>query len=63
MKIGIKSEIHDCSIAIARLLAEKGILNEDLVNDISILYRKRIDKASIKRNAENAANLCLEPKK
>jgi uncharacterized protein (UPF0332 family) len=23
MKIGIKSEIHDCSIAIARLLTEK----------------------------------------
>ena len=35
MKIGIKSEIHDCTIAVATLLAEKGILGKDLATDIS----------------------------
>lgn len=73
MKIGIKSEIHDCSIAIARLLAEKGTLNEDLVNDISKSKQIRIDtqyyigkelnKASIKRNAENARKFVLRIEK
>lgn len=69
MKRGIKSEIHDCSIAIARLLAEKGILNEDLVNDIAdskqiridtqYYVERELDKASIKRNAENARKFVL----
>jgi len=73
MKIGIKSEIHDCSIAIARLLAEKGILNEDFVNDISNSKQIRIDtqyyierelnKASTKRNAENARKFVLRIEK
>lgn len=35
MKMGIKSEIHDCSIAIAQLLAKHGILQQNLVSDIS----------------------------
>jgi len=73
MKIGTKSEIHDCSIAIARLLAENEILNEDLVNDISNSKQIRIDtqyyverelnKASIKRNAENARKFVLRIEK
>lgn len=72
-KIGIKSEIHDCSIAIARLLAENGILGEDLVNDISNSKQVRIDtqyyvgielnQASIKRNVENARKFVLEIEK
>ena len=72
-KIGIKSEIHDCSIAIARLLAENGILGEDLVNDISNSKQVRIDtqyyvgielnQASIKRNVENAQKFVLEIEK
>jgi uncharacterized protein (UPF0332 family) len=73
MKIGIKSEIHDCTIAIAKLLAQKGILNEDLVNDISTSKQIRIDtqyyverelnKASIKRNATNARKFVLRVEK
>lgn len=35
MKIGVKSEIHDCTIAIAKLLAENGILNPNLIKDIA----------------------------
>jgi uncharacterized protein (UPF0332 family) len=72
-KIGIKSEIHDCSIAIARLLAENGILGEGLVNDISNSKQVRIDtqyyvgielnQASIKRNVENARKFVLEIEK
>lgn len=72
-KIGIKSEIHDCSIAIARLLAENGILGEDLVNDISNSKQVRIDtqyyvgielnQASMKRNVENARKFVLEIEK
>ncbi len=68
MKIGIKSEIHDCSIAVARLLAERGILREDLVSDISDSKQVRIDtqyyvereldQASIRRNVEDAADSC-----
>ena len=43
MKIGIKSEIHDCTIAVATLLAEKGILGKDLATDISNSKQTRID--------------------
>jgi uncharacterized protein (UPF0332 family) len=43
MKIGIKSEIHDCTIAVATLLAEKGILGKDLATDISNSKQARID--------------------
>lgn len=73
MKVGIKSEIHDCSIAMARLLAEKGILNEDLASDISNSKQDRIDtqyyvereldQASIRRNVEKAREFVLEIEK
>ncbi len=43
MKSGVKSEIHDCSIAVARLLAREGILTENLVNDISQAKEMRVD--------------------
>ncbi len=43
MKLGIKSEIHDCSIAIARLLARNGILRRNLVAGISKAKETRID--------------------
>lgn len=43
MKIDIKSEIHDCTIAVAMLLAEKGILGKDLATDISHSKQARID--------------------
>jgi len=42
MKLGIKSEIHDCSIAVAKLLARNKILTETLVNDISEAKEARV---------------------
>jgi len=73
MKMGIKSEIHDCSIAIAKMLAEKGILSENLVNDIATSKQIRIDtqyyverelnQTEIKRNVENARKFVLEVEK
>jgi len=73
MKMGIKSEIHDCSIAIAKMLAEKGILSENLVNDIATSKQVRIDtqyyverelnQTEIKRNVENARKFVLEVEK
>jgi len=43
MKLGIKSKIHNCNIAVARLLARNGILKENLVSDISQAKENRID--------------------
>jgi uncharacterized protein (UPF0332 family) len=73
MKMGIKSEIHDCSIAIARLLVEEGVLSKGLVNDVSnskqiridIQYyvEKELDQTSIKRNVKNARKFVLEIEK
>ncbi|MFZ0966035.1 MAG: hypothetical protein WAN82_05360, partial [Candidatus Bathyarchaeia archaeon] len=73
MKMGIKSEIHDCSIAVARLLTEKGLLREGLASDISDSKQARIDiqyyvereldQASIRKDVENARNFVLELEK
>jgi hypothetical protein len=73
MKMGIKSEIHDCSIAVARLLTEKGLLREGLASDISNSKQARIDiqyyverelnQASIRKDVENARNFVLELEK
>jgi len=73
MKMGIKSEIHDCSIAIARLLTEKGILGKGLASDISNSKQARIDiqyyvereldQAFVRRNVENARYFVLELEK
>src|SRR3989304_4742775 len=35
MKIGVKSEIHDCTINIAQLLANHGILRQKLVDEVA----------------------------
>ncbi|MCW4044502.1 MAG: HEPN domain-containing protein [Candidatus Bathyarchaeota archaeon] len=43
MKIGVKSEIHDCTINIAKLLAKNKILNPHLINDITKAKQTRID--------------------
>jgi uncharacterized protein (UPF0332 family) len=69
MKIGIKSEIHDCTIAVAMLLAEKGILGKDLATDISnskqaridIQYyvEKQLDQDRIKSDVEKARTFVL----
>ena len=73
MKLGIKSEIHDCSIAIARLLTRHRILNKNLVTDISQAKQMRIEtqyyvtqelkQTKIRRNVESAHKFVLEIEK
>lgn len=73
MKIGVKSEIHDCTLHIAKLLAENGILNPNLVEDIFQSKQTRIDTQyyveeeqspeDIKRNVEAARRFVLETEK
>ena len=70
MKIGVKSEIHDCTINIAQLLSNHGILHQKLVNDITEAKQTRIDtqyyvatelnQKEIKQNAETARKFVLE---
>lgn len=70
MKIGVKSEIHDCTINIAQMLAHHGILSQNLVNDIAEAKQTRIDtqyyiatqlnQEEIRKNAETARNFVLE---
>jgi len=70
MKIGDKSEIHDCTINVAQLLANHGILRQSLVDDIAEAKQARIDaqyyvatelnQKEIKKNAETARKFVLE---
>jgi len=70
MKIGVKSEIHDCTINVAQLLANHGILSQNLVNDIAKAKQTRIDtqyyvatqlnQKEIRKNAETARKFVLE---
>jgi hypothetical protein len=43
MKIDIKSEIHDCTVEVVMLLAERGMFGKDLATDISHSKQARID--------------------
>ncbi len=73
MKMGIKSEIHDCSIAVANLLAGHGIVKKDLVNDLSHAKELRIDmqyyiptelkKENIEKSVKQARIFVLEMEK
>jgi len=73
MKLGIKSEIHDCSIATARLLAKHKIITPNLVTDITQAKQTRIDtqyyvtkelkQEEIRRNVESARKFVLEIQK
>jgi len=73
MKLGIKSEIHDCTITIARLLTKQRILNKNLVTDISQAKQIRIEtqyyvtqefkQPKIRRNVESAHKFVLEIEK
>jgi len=73
MKLGIKSEIHDCSIAIARLLTKHRILNKNLATDISQAKQTRIEtqyyvtqeltQTKIRKNVESAHKSVLEIEK
>ena len=70
MKIGVKSEIHDCTINIAQLLANHRILSQKLVDDIAEAKQTRIDtqyyvatessQKQIRQNAETARKFVLE---
>jgi uncharacterized protein (UPF0332 family) len=73
MKIGVKSEIHDCTIAVAKLLSQHGILNPRTVKDIAQAKKTRIDtqyyvekeqtQTTIQRNVEAARKFVLETEK
>src|SRR3990170_8119534 len=70
MKIGVKSEIHDCTINIAQLLANHRILSQKLVDDIAEAKQTRIDtqyyvatqlhQKQIRQNAETARKFVLD---
>lgn len=73
MKMGIKSEIHDCTINVAKLLANNGILTPSLIEDVAKAKQTRIDTQYyvekeqspkiIQRNVEAARNFVLETEK
>ena len=70
MKIGVKSEIHDCTINVAQLLANHRILSQNLVNDITEAKQTRIDtqyyvathlnQKQIRKNTEAARKFVLQ---
>jgi len=70
MKMGVKSEIHDCTINVAQLLANHRILSQNLVNDIAEAKQTRIDtqyyvatqlnQKEIRKNVETARKFVLE---
>jgi uncharacterized protein (UPF0332 family) len=70
MKIGVKSEIHDCTINVAKLLSKNLILNPRLTDDITKAKQTRIDtqyyvekehdQTEIKNNVEAARKFVLE---
>ncbi len=73
MKIGIKSEIHDCTISLAKLLSNNGILAPCLAEDIAKAKQTRIDTQyyveqeqnpkTIQRNIQAARQFVLETEK
>jgi uncharacterized protein (UPF0332 family) len=73
MKIGVKSEIHDCTIRMGRYLSENGILNKNLIEDIEKAKQTRVDMQyyvarefsvrEIKNNAESARKFVLDVEK
>jgi len=73
MKMGIKSEIHDCTLNVAKLLANNGILTPSLIEDFAKAKQTRIDTQYyvekeqspkiIQRNVEAARNFVLETEK
>ncbi len=73
MKIGVKSEIHDCTISLGRYLSENGILNKSLIDDIEKAKQTRVDTQyyvarefsvkAIKSNVDSARKCVLEVEK
>jgi uncharacterized protein (UPF0332 family) len=70
MKIGVKSEIHECTINTAQLLANHKIIRQNIVNEITEAKQQRIDTQyyvttqqnlkEIRKNAEKARKFVLE---
>ncbi|MCW4005476.1 MAG: HEPN domain-containing protein [Candidatus Bathyarchaeota archaeon] len=73
MKIGIKSEIHDCTINLALLLAKNNIIDPKLAEELDQAKNDRIEtqyyveqeqtKQATKNNAKNARHFVLEIEK
>ena len=72
-KIGVKSEIHDCTINIAKLLVNNGILNNALVQDLTkakqleltpnIMFRLNSQLEQLKPILRRHAGLCWKQRK
>ena len=70
MKVGIKSEIHNCTIFILRFIFNTlGIVNENICKDLedsrdlrvdSLYYDKTFNKNKILEKANSASDFCLE---
>jgi uncharacterized protein (UPF0332 family) len=73
MRMGVKSEIHECTIAVAGLLAEKGIVKKGMVEEVSRSKQSRIEtqyyvagersQREIEKDAESARRFVLEAEK
>jgi len=73
MRMGVKSEIHECTIAVAGLLAERGIVKKGMVEEVSRSKQSRIEtqyyvagersQREIERDAESARRFVLEAEK
>lgn len=73
MKLGVKCEIHDCTLSVGRLLAEEGVLEAGLVEDLALAKQSRIDSQyyvvaelsskAVNLNVEGARKFVLEVKK
>ena len=70
MKVGIKSEIHDCTIfALNSLFVEEGIVDNNAYEELekskdlrvgALYYDKDFGKDEILNKANTAPNFCLE---
>lgn len=70
MKVGIKSEIHDCTIfALKRLFVTVGIIDEDIYKELeksrelrvdALYYDKDLNKEQIIQNADVTPEFCLK---
>lgn len=73
MKLGVKSEIHDYSISVAKLLCKNHVFDSHLVDDITKAKQTRIDmqyyvereidSTEIKKNVDAARKFVLETEK
>ena len=70
MKVGIKSEIHECTIfALKSLFVDEGVIDEDIYNELekskelrvgALYYDKDFGREQIMKRAEVAPDFCLK---